>query len=163
MRFGALALVFIMLASCVMAECGDEQIDINSASLEELDGLYGIGPVKAQAIIDARPFETVDELINVYGIGEVTLKNIKNQGLACVENREQEEIIEEIIENFEEIPEEPKEKKEIETITLSTQTIKSPESKDKKSNYAIYGFVGFCVLLGILFAIKKGRYKNEFR
>ena len=32
-----------------------------------------------------------------------------------------------------------------------------------KSNYAIYGFMAFCVLLGVLFILKKQKsYKTEF-
>ena len=53
--------------------------------MEELDALSGIGLVKAQAIIDTRPFSSIDDLINVNGIGEVTLNNIKLQGLACID------------------------------------------------------------------------------
>ena len=57
-------------------------ININIASLEELQFLPGIGPVKAQRIIDYRdqngPFESVDELLNVTGIGPSTFEEIKD-------------------------------------------------------------------------------------
>ncbi len=84
MKKGAVFLfLFILLVSASTA-CNDEQIDINEASLGGLDELTGIGPAKAQSIIDARPFSKIDDLIHVSGIGEVTLQNIKDQGLACV-------------------------------------------------------------------------------
>ncbi|HLD55003.1 MAG TPA: helix-hairpin-helix domain-containing protein [Candidatus Nanoarchaeia archaeon] len=69
--------------------CNEGQIDINSATLEELDSISEIGPVKAQAIIDMRFYETLDDLINVKGIKEITLQKIKNQGLACVQEKEE--------------------------------------------------------------------------
>ena len=57
-------------------------VDINAASAEELQQLMGIGPVLAQAIVDYRaehgPFESVDELLEVSGIGEAKLDNIRN-------------------------------------------------------------------------------------
>lgn len=62
-------------------------VDINTASLGDLDKIIGIGPVLAQRIADARPFVSVDDLLRVKGIGEKTLQKIKEQGLAYVENR----------------------------------------------------------------------------
>jgi len=61
-----------------------EVVDINTASLAQLETLTGIGPVKAQAIIDARPYSSLDDLDRAKGIGASTLQKIKTQGLACV-------------------------------------------------------------------------------
>lgn len=55
-----------------------EKIDINSATLEALITLPGVGEVIAQRIIDARPYEKPEELIEkVKGIGEKTYEKFK--------------------------------------------------------------------------------------
>jgi len=45
------------------------KVNINIANKEELTALPGIGPVKARAIIDARPYASIDELTKARGIG----------------------------------------------------------------------------------------------
>jgi competence protein ComEA len=58
-------------------------VDLNQATLEQLDSLTGIGPVLAQRILDWRTahgrFSSVDELTEVSGIGESTLADLKPQ------------------------------------------------------------------------------------
>ena len=56
-------------------------INVNSATAIELEELPGVGEVIAQAIIDFRtengPFTSVDQLLDVSGIGDATLENIR--------------------------------------------------------------------------------------
>ncbi len=52
-------------------------VNINTATLDELDTLPGVGPKTAQLIVDGRPYATVDDLLRVKGIGPATLAKIK--------------------------------------------------------------------------------------
>jgi competence protein ComEA len=58
-------------------------VNVNSASNAELATLPGIGKVLAQRILDHRtangPFITVDELLNVRGMGDAVLQSIREQ------------------------------------------------------------------------------------
>lgn len=76
----------IFLVWNVCAKCSEGQVDINSASLEDLDKIRWVGEVTAEEIINERLFDSVDDLIRVSGIGEFKLAEIKEQGLACVED-----------------------------------------------------------------------------
>lgn len=54
-----------------------ELVNINSASLSELDGLPGVGPVSAQKIIDKRPYGGIEELLTKKAVSRSTFEKIK--------------------------------------------------------------------------------------
>lgn len=59
----------------------NQKINLNTADTDELESLNGIGKSKAEAIIKYREengyFSSIDDLLNVSGIGEKTFENIQ--------------------------------------------------------------------------------------
>lgn len=57
--------------------CDQAQVDVNSAPAGELDRIIHIGPVRAADMINLRPFNSVDDLTRISGIGPARLADIK--------------------------------------------------------------------------------------
>ena len=72
----------IQAAQPAEALVSPQVVNINTAGVDELDSLPGIGPVLAQRIVDWRtengPFQTAEDLLQVEGIGPATLENLQN-------------------------------------------------------------------------------------
>lgn len=59
-----------------------EKINLNTATIEQLMELKGVGEKTAEKIIEYRKqhqFKTVDEMVNVKGVGVKTLAKIRDQ------------------------------------------------------------------------------------
>ncbi len=54
-----------------------ELVNLNTAELEELTILPGVGPAMADRIVAARPFEMLDDLLAVRGIGPALLERLE--------------------------------------------------------------------------------------
>jgi DNA uptake protein ComE-like DNA-binding protein/uncharacterized protein YidB (DUF937 family) len=65
------------IAHKLSALASGEMININRASISELEKLPGIGPIKAQRIIEARPFKSKQDVMNIRGIKEGIFKKIE--------------------------------------------------------------------------------------
>ena len=55
-----------------------DKVNINTATMTELDSLPGIGPVYAQRIIESRPYTQKSHIVRVVGIGQKTYEKIKD-------------------------------------------------------------------------------------
>ena len=71
------------LAAPKTAPSPADKVNVNTAGLEELVSLPGIGRAYAQRIIEYRdkngPFKRLEDLLNVRGIGEKTFERIKDR------------------------------------------------------------------------------------
>jgi competence protein ComEA len=75
----ALFLILALLFSLI--NVAFSAVNLNTANQSQLEGLKGIGPVKAKAILNYRKkngaFKSVDDLQNVPGFGDKTIANIR--------------------------------------------------------------------------------------
>lgn len=83
----ALLLSVIMAAATPVAQAQTEpaapvKVSINTANVEQLDTLPGVGPATAQRIVDFRgkngPFKRLEDLMAVQGIGEKKFLRLKD-------------------------------------------------------------------------------------
>ncbi len=85
MKRGSVFVVGVIFVMCMLGTAvyaGQGQININTATSEELQLLPGIGQSTAQKIIEFRqangPFSSLDDLVKVKGIGEAKLGKIRS-------------------------------------------------------------------------------------
>ena len=77
-----LSLIVAAFVSAVPA-LAEGTVDINTATIEQLAEVKGIGPKTATAIVEHREangaFHSVDDLVNVKGIGDKKLAAIRDE------------------------------------------------------------------------------------
>jgi competence protein ComEA len=73
--------LFLAVFLALAAQLANAALNLNTATKDELVALSGIGPAKAQAILDYRAqhggFKSVDELKDVKGIGARRFEKLK--------------------------------------------------------------------------------------
>lgn len=77
---GAIAIAVVVAIVLLRGDPAKRILNPNTATAEELATLPGIGPQTASAIIQKRkgkPFTKIEDLLDVKGIGPVTLEKMK--------------------------------------------------------------------------------------
>ena len=129
--------LFLIILLLPLFASANNRIDINTASREQLETLTGIGPTYAQRIIDARPFSSIDELVEIKGIGEKTLQKIKDQGLAFVNVQPIEDVPETVIqeEKQEKVAEAGPPQIDYPVNVIFSKVMPSPKGMDSEEEY----------------------------
>lgn len=72
-----------VLAALAFVSLAYARVDVNSATVAELEALKDIGPIKAKAIVEYRKkhgaFKSVDGIVKVPGIGKQTLEKLRGE------------------------------------------------------------------------------------
>jgi competence protein ComEA len=78
-----LAISSVSVLAQKSAPAPSEKINLNTASVEQLQSLPGIGPATAKSIVEHRAkvgkFSRIEEIINIKGIGEKKFEKIKDR------------------------------------------------------------------------------------
>lgn len=79
--FIALVAAFAIAIAAVLIkkQIASGPLDLNRASAEKLETLPGVGPDTAKAIIKGRPYETIEDLDKVKGIGPATIEKLRDK------------------------------------------------------------------------------------
>ena len=177
MKLYPLILLVVFMLSNISALCNETQININTASLDGLQGITQIGPSRAQQIISLRPFSSVDDLSRVSGIGNGTrLNQIKAEDLACVDGETELILRKENSTNISSVkiinttqakaPEANVSSQKTvapEVIKLNPKDIKTGANFENLYSNKILWLTAFLILIVSLLLIKKHRTnKNEF-
>jgi len=64
--------------------CAERQVDVNSASADERELIIHIGPARVGDAVQIRPFDSLEDLLRINGIGPSRLTDIQAEGIACV-------------------------------------------------------------------------------
>ena len=75
-------LLLVILSVLAFAIPAWASVDLNTANMTQLESVKGIGPKKAQNIIDYRkktPFTSVDDLTKVKGFGKKTVDKMRKE------------------------------------------------------------------------------------
>jgi len=76
----ALFLIILLVSTFIAFIDQSHKIDVNHCTYEELTELYGVGEIRANLIIDNRPYQDKDQLLDL--IGEQLYNNIKDRIIA---------------------------------------------------------------------------------
>lgn len=60
-------------------------VNINSASMEDLQRIHQIGEARAEQMLELRPFSSIQDMTRISGIGDARIAEIEEEGVACVQ------------------------------------------------------------------------------